>query len=54
MKICRKESKESQLWLKLIDVDEGIENARMNLLQEATELTRIFGAIIEKMKVNKS
>lgn len=40
-KICRKEAKESILWLKLLNADEA-------LIKEATELMKIFGAIIEK------
>lgn len=50
-KICRKESKESAYWLKLLDVtgDERQEE-RESLIGEATELTKIFGSIIEKAK----
>ena len=47
VKICRKEAKESRLWLRLIQV-EGIEDERARLEQEAKELTRIFGAIVTK------
>ena len=53
IKICRKEAKESQLWLRLIDITEQMEATREALIQEGTELMRIFGAILEKMKVNK-
>ena len=53
IKICRKEAKESQLWLRLIDVTEQTELTRNTLIQEATELMKIFGAILEKMKSNK-
>jgi four helix bundle protein len=52
IKICRKEAKESILWLRLIDVAEATEIMRKAQIQEATELMRIFGAILEKMKVN--
>ena len=52
IKICRKEAKESILWFRLIDVTAVIELTRNALIQEATELMRIFGAILEKMKVN--
>src|SRR5688572_29949966 len=50
IKICRKEAKESRFWLRLIDVgnDPMIEKHRDNLVQEATELTNIFGAILRK------
>jgi len=44
-KICRKEAKESKLWLRLI-LDEKLETERAKLEQEAHELTCIFGAII--------
>lgn len=46
IKIARKESKESILWLKLIDGD----RSNLTLIVEATELMKIFGAIIEKSK----
>lgn len=50
IKICRKESKESTLWLKLLDLGNttqlGIE--RGNLTQEPRELTKIFSAIMRK------
>jgi four helix bundle protein len=52
IKICRKEAKESILWLKLIDVTQETEASRDAQIQEATELMRIFGAILEKMKAN--
>jgi len=49
IKICRKESKESRYWLKLIDTDESdLENERKFLENEASELTNIFGAILRK------
>lgn len=52
IKICRKESKESRYWLKLIDVGnkENLEKERQDLIQEATELMNIFGSIIHKSK----
>jgi four helix bundle protein len=46
-KICRKEAKESRLWLRLILAEE-LETERARLEQEAKELTHIFGAIITK------
>ena len=52
VKICRKEAKESRLWLRLLDVNEILEAERTLLIQEATELTRIFGAMLEKIKNN--
>ena len=50
IKICRKEAKESRYWLRLIDAgaDETLEKLRLALVQEAAELTSIFGAILRK------
>ncbi len=50
-KICRKEAKESVYWLKLLEVNgkEG-EITRQRLMDEATQLTKIFSSIIEKSK----
>ena len=51
VKICRKEAKESRYWLQLIEVDnEDHEESRKALVNEATELMNIFGAIIRKME----
>ena len=52
IKICRKEAKESQYWLELIDTNGEIESEkeRKELEQEAKELTHIFGAILQKTK----
>jgi four helix bundle protein len=50
IKICRKEAKESRLWLRLLDTNEQSEARRTSLIQEATELMKIFGAILEKIK----
>ena len=53
IKICRKESKESIYWLRLIDIKgEEVERERQILADEATELMKIFGAIVEKTKEN--
>ena len=50
-KICRKKAKESRYWLKLIEVNgEDAEKERQLLIQETTELMKIFGAILEKTK----
>lgn len=40
IKICRKEAKESELWLRLID-------ANPRLTEEALQLRKIFGSILE-------
>jgi len=51
IKICRKESKESSYWLKLAEVkDSGGENQRRALIEEATQLTKIFSSIVEKSR----
>jgi len=51
IKICRKEAKESRYWLKLAEVNgEDPEKQRQSLIQEATELMKIFGAILEKTR----
>src|SRR5512136_2926075 len=42
IKICRKEAKESAYWLRLIECSIHAEEDRMRLIQEATELMKIF------------
>ena len=50
IRICRKEAKESRYWLRLIETgdDSALKKCRADLVQEATELTSIFGAILRK------
>lgn len=48
IKISRKEAKESRYWLKLVSCSRDSEEEQENLIQEADELMRIFGAIVEK------
>ncbi len=50
IKLCRKESKESRYWLKLIDTNslKDLEGARASLIAESTELMKIFGSILHK------
>lgn len=50
IKICRKEAKESELWLKLCDItnDKDLETDKRSLLKEVLELRKIFSAIVEK------
>ena len=50
VKICRKEAKESRLFLRLIDAgsSQSTASARDKLASEARELTLIFSAIISK------
>lgn len=52
IKICRKEAKESNLWLDLCDIDgdNEQEKERENLMQESLELMKIFGSILQKSK----
>jgi len=50
IKICRKESKESRFFLRLLDTNNAPElnDEASGLAQEAMELTKIFGAILNK------
>lgn len=49
IKICRKEAKESEYWLKLLTPnDQKLDKLRLTLIQEATELRKIFGSIVTK------
>jgi four helix bundle protein len=50
LKICRKEAKESRLWLRLLDTgaEQELTHDRDALSQEAQELMLIFNAIIRK------
>ncbi len=50
IKICRKESKESRYWLRLVDTndDQELGEERNSLINESTELMNIFGAILQK------
>ena len=48
IKTCRREAKESGYWLRLVDCDGELDSARAKLVSEATELMKIFGAIVRK------
>ena len=50
IKVCRKESRESNLWLRLVDCgnDSALEGERAALAGEADELKRIFSSIAGK------
>ena len=50
IKISRKESKESRYWLKLVDLENNgdLEKKCNELIDEATQLMNIFGAILQK------
>jgi len=50
VKISRKEAKESRYWLRLLDTTGSTaqDQERLHLIGEATELVRIFAAILQK------
>lgn len=52
IKICRKEAKESRLWLRLCDPGhkQDLLKEQEDLIRESLELTKIFGSIVEKSK----
>lgn len=52
IKICRKEAKESHYWLRLFWNEAGMNDGETlkDLIQEALELTKIFGAIANNYK----
>ena len=50
IKISKKEAKESCYWLKLIETKEEQIKEKESLLQESTELMKIFGSIVEKCR----
>ena len=50
IKICRKEAKESGLWLKLASPHETQREKRIYLIGESIEITKILGSILEKSK----
>ena len=53
VRICRKEAKESRLWLNLSATSNtaALESIRQELIQETVELTKIFGSILEKAEL---
>jgi four helix bundle protein len=52
IKVCRKEAKETKLWLNLIDINDKPEllSVKSILTDEANQLMLIFNAIIKKMQ----
>ena len=50
IKICKKEAKESRLWLRLSKPISEKEIEKDRLIQEAIELTRIFSTIVKSNK----
>lgn len=51
VKISRKEAKETIYWLELIETNNlpELDSERLFLIQECTELMKIFGAIVSKV-----
>jgi four helix bundle protein len=52
VKICRKEAKESRLWLNLLSVEPDQIELQKHLIQESEELLKIFSSIINKSQSN--
>lgn len=54
IRVSRKESKESCLWLRLCETgdDQALEQERQALMQEAIELRKIFSSILDKVTEN--
>ena len=50
IKISRKEAKESRYWIMLSQPKENKQLEKEELIQEATELMKIFGSIVEKSR----
>jgi hypothetical protein len=48
IKICRREAKESRYWLRLIELDGELKPEQASLIEEADQLTKIFGSIARK------
>ncbi len=48
IKISRKEAKETAYWLKLTLPKPEYQQEQLDLIQEATELMKIFGSILQK------
>jgi len=48
IRICKKESKESRFWLRLLDCEQKDHEEQKSLIQEATELMLIFAGILRK------
>ncbi|MDX1618872.1 MAG: four helix bundle protein [Balneolaceae bacterium] len=48
IKICRKESKESGYWIRLLELEDQLNMEAEILTRESRELTNIFGSILRK------
>jgi four helix bundle protein len=53
IKISKKESKESRYWLRLTNPNNGNISEQNELIQESTELMKIFGSILKKSIKNQ-
>ena len=53
IKICRKEAKESQFWLLAFECEKKLEDERKLLLQEASELSRIYGSMVRNVELKQ-
>jgi len=51
IKISKKEAKESRFWIQLSEPHESKLQEKEALFNEATELMKIFGSILEKSRV---
>jgi len=49
-KICKKETKETRYWLRLLDCPIKNCKEKETLIQESIEFAKIFGSILEKCK----
>lgn len=49
IRVSKKETKESRLWLRLIEPAKKQEKEKQRLIDEANQLMRIYGSIVEKM-----
>lgn len=48
IKICKKEAKESRLWLRLSEPRGNKQGEKEALIQESLELVKIFSSIVSK------
>ena len=51
VKICRKEAKESRYWLHLSEPDKKYNELKAHLIDESTQLIKIFTTIIKNTSV---
>lgn len=53
IRICLKESRESEYWLRLLDLgnSHSLDQKRRTLIQESVELAKIFATIARKLRI---